>query len=134
LDKRLNPLVKNYIPNRPTAMTSITITKEESPPSQETPVRQNKNNNTRTGMTLVIVNYNNSKTTEVTPATQYCGEHYDERHAWKDIQAEQQEYIEILPLQNENIHTENLPHNIQDIPCIPKNNIPTTTPPIPQVP
>jgi len=101
-NKRLSPFAQNYIPNRPTGMTSITI------PCQ------------------------NITVPKVTP---YCGENYDKRHAWKDIQAKPQEYIETLTLQNENIKIiKDIPHDIPYILCLPlKTDRPTTTPPTPQV-
>jgi len=54
-DKRLIPLVQNYVPNRATGMTPITIPSEQ--------VQELK----------------------MTPVTTYCEEHYDPEHAWKDI-------------------------------------------------
>jgi len=85
-------------------------------------------------MTPVTVDYSDNKEAEVMPTTQYCGEHYDKKHAWKDILAEQQEYMELLTLQNEIINTGIISHDIPNIPCIPKTNIPLTTPPNSQGP
>jgi len=85
-------------------------------------------------MTLVTVGNSDNKRADVTPTTQYCGEHYDEKHAWKNILAEQEEYIEILTLENENKETNNIPHEIPGIPCIPETLIPKTQPPTPQEP
>jgi len=34
------------------------------------------------------------------PVTTYCGEHYDARQAWKNLQAEEAEYLELLTLQD----------------------------------
>jgi len=103
-DKRLNPLVQNYVPNRPTGMTPITIPSEQV----QEPKRM--------------------------PVTTYCVEHYDAEHAWKDIQAEQAEYIELLTVKNENFniiqksisgiptHTRCIPN----MPCIPTQAIIST--------
>jgi len=38
---RLNPLVENYVPNRPTGMTPITMSTEQSQSSKVTPVTTN---------------------------------------------------------------------------------------------
>jgi len=57
-DKCQNPLVHNYILNRPTGVTPITISSEQV------------------------------QVSKVTPVTTYCGEHYVTEHAWKDVQAE----------------------------------------------
>jgi len=86
------------------------------------------NNSKRPEMTLVTVHDSDNKEAEVTPTTQYCGEHYDKNHAWKNILAEQQEYIELLTLQNEILKIGIISHDIPSIPCIPKTNIPLTTP------
>jgi len=56
------------------------------------------NNSERPGMTPATVKESDNKEAEVTPTTQYCGEYYEEKHAWKDILAEQQDYIELLTL------------------------------------
>jgi len=54
----------------------------------------------------------------VTPVTTYCGEYYNAKHAWKDLQAEEEEYRELLTLQEENITTtQNIPPSIPHIPC-----------------
>jgi len=103
-DKHLNPLVQNNVPNRPAGVTSIIKLNEVSPKTQMTPV---------------TINNNKNKRPTVTPATQYCREHYNLRQAWKNVQAEQAEYIELLKLQNKNIHTaKNIPEDIQCIPCL----------------
>jgi len=148
LDKRLIPLVQNYIPNRPTAVASLTVNDYHKPQSPMTSVKYNKNNCTRTGttpmtihhnthkrpaMTLTTVNNSDDRMTKMTPTTQYCGEHYDEQ-AWKNIRAEQEKYVEIITVENINKATTNIPHNIPDIPYIPEAIIPTTTPPNPQEP
>jgi len=70
MDKRLNLLVQNYIPNGPTTVTSLIMTNGQSPQTQVMPVRQNKKNNTKTKMTPVIASYHDNKEPEVTPATQ----------------------------------------------------------------
>jgi len=87
-NKHLSPIAQYYIPNQPTGMTLITIPSEKV---QET---------------------------KITPATQQCGEPYDPKRAWKDVQAEQAEYIDVLTRQNENIHTtKNIPQDIPHVPC-----------------
>jgi len=52
---------------------------------------------------------------DVTTPELRCGQKYDNKHAWKDLQAEQEEYIEHLTEQNKKINT------IQYIPEIPRN-------------
>jgi len=112
-----------------------------------TPARQNKDNDPRTGQRPITIQYNtrqrpgmtavtvnDNKNTEVTPTTQYCGEYYDENHAWKDILAEQEEYIELLTLQNVITETGIISRDIPSIPCIPKTDIPITIPPSSQWP
>jgi len=86
------------------------------------------NSSKRPERTPVTVNDNDNKEAEAMPTTQYCGEYYDKKHAWKDILAEQKKYIELLTLQKENIMVSH------DIPDIPKTHIPTTTSPKSQVP
>jgi len=62
----------------------------------------------------------------LTPVQTYCGEYYDAENAWKEVQAEQEEYMEYLTLQNENIDTiKNIPQNIPHIPH--HTTIPTST-------
>jgi len=141
-DKRLNPLEQNYIPNIPTAVTSITVNEFQNPQSPTTSVKYPKNNGTRTGTTPRTVNYNinkgpamtitvnhsNNKEGEVTSTTQYCGEQYDGEHAWKNILAEQEEYIEILTLEISQEKNNYIPLNLPNVPFI-RETIKTTTTP-----
>jgi len=61
----------------------------------------------------------------VTPVITYCGEYYNAEHAWKDLQAEEEEYRKLLTLQEKNINTiQNIPLTI---PHIPNNTIKENT-------
>jgi len=121
----------------------------QNPQSPTTSVKYHKNNDTKTGttprtvhynidqgptMTITTVNNSDNKEAEVTPPTQYCGKHYDEDHAWKNILAEQKEYIEILTLEVEQERTNFIPPNLPNVPFIPETVRATTTPPTTQEP
>jgi len=93
LDKRLNPLLQNYVPNRPTAVTTFTINDYKEPKAPMTSVKHNTNTRTETSPTRIQHNNNPNTGMSLTPTknsdnnktelkhTQYCGEHYNEAHA-----------------------------------------------------
>jgi len=107
LDKCLNPLVQNYVPNRPTAVTSLTTNNFQEPLTSAT---SNRHHTVTSSQTTPKYTYKPKKCTKMildpTNAAKhinmkYCGEHYDEVHAWKNILAEQKEYIELLTLEKD---------------------------------
>jgi len=90
---------------------------------------QNDVPNKIAGRTHITVNC--KKLPKVTPVSTYCGEYYDERYAWKNIQSKEAEYNELLTLHEEdNTTSQNIPKSIPKIPChiMKETRIKTTKP------